>query len=267
MAPPSCATCGSTQPCSDAPVGGWEGASGRAGPNSLCAVCCARLWTGTTRKALNKAPPWPGDKRLGALGRVRPPAWEDALATSQGAWCRMFLHHKSRGTIVAGVHPRSNAALCCAGLMAGKTHAFPNRAPPWPGIKRVSAPGRVRPPAREDALAPSQDAGRQSTLHHKPRGPIVAGVPPRSGAALWCAGLKAGKTRALPNRAPPWPGIKRVSAPGRVRPPAREDALAPYQDAGRRGILHHKPRGTIVAGVHPRSDAALWCAGLKVVKR
>ena len=58
-----------------------------------------------------------------------------------------------------------------------------------------------------------------------------------------------------------WPGDKRVSAPGRVRPPAREDALSPYQDAGRRGTLHHKPRGTVVAGVHPRSDAALCGAG------
>ena len=43
----------------------------------------------------------------------------------------------------------------------------------------------------------------------------------------------------------------------------REGALAPSQDAGRQGILPHKSRGTIVAGVHPRSDAALGCAGFK----
>ena len=43
----------------------------------------------------------------------------------------------------------------------------------------------------------------------------------------------------------------------------REDALAPSQDAKRRGVLPHKSRGTIVAGVPPRSDAALGCAGFK----
>ena len=153
----------------------------------------------------NQSATWPGDKRLGAPGRVRPPAREDALAPSQDAPRQVYLHHKPSGTIVAGVHPRSNAALCCAGLMAGKTHAFPNRAPPWPGIKRVSAPGRVRLPAREDALAPSQDAPRQVYLHHKPRGTIVAGVHPRSGAPLWCTDLMAGKTRETPNRAQPGP--------------------------------------------------------------
>ena len=43
-------------------------------------------------------------------------------------------------------HPRSDAALCCAGLRAGKTNEVPNKARPWPGIKRLGAPGRVRPP-------------------------------------------------------------------------------------------------------------------------
>ena len=171
-----------------------------------------------------------------------------------------------RGLDVADFPPRLNRALCRTGLVPCKKRIVPTKAPPWPGDKRLGAPGRVRPPPWEDALAPTQGAGRQGILSHKPRGSTVAGLPPRSGAALWCAGLKAGKTRAFPNRAPPWPGIKRVSAPGRVRPPAREDALAPYQDAGRRGILHHKPRGTIVAGVPPRSDAALWCTGLIACK-
>ena len=133
----------------------------------------------------------------------------------------------------------------------------------WPGDKRLGAPGRVRPPAREDALGPAQGAVRRGTLHHKPRGTIVAGVPPRSDAALWSAGLMAGKTPETPNRAPPWPGDKRLGAPGRVRPPPWEDALAPYLDAQRQSTLHHKPRGPIGAGVHPRPDAALCCAGFK----
>ena len=91
------------------------------------------------------------------------------------------------------------------GQREGKTQEIQTKAPPWPGIKRVSAPGRVRPPAREDALAPSQGAEGQMYLPHKPRRTIVAGAPPRSNAALGCAGLIAGKTRETPNRAPPWP--------------------------------------------------------------
>ena len=152
-------------------------------------------------------------------GPRRPPAWKDAPLPCQDVHRRMNLHHESRGSTVADVPPRSHAPLWCAGLRAGKTHAFPNRAPPWPGIKRLGAPGRVRPPPWEDALATSRDAGRRGILHHKSRGTIVAGVPPRSDAALCCDGLIAGKTRAFPTSAPPRPGIKRVSAPGRVRPP------------------------------------------------
>ena len=146
---------------------------------------------------------------------------------------RGVLHHKSRGTIVAGVHPRSDAALCCAGFKAGKTRKIPAKAPPWPGIKRLGAPGRVRPPPWEDALTPYQDAERRGILHHKPRDTIVAGVPPRSDATLCCAGLRAGKTRKIPAKAPP---LARNQAPWRAGPrptSPREDALAPSQDAGR----------------------------------
>ena len=55
---------------------------------------------------------------------------------------------------------------------------------------------------RGDAHAPPQDRGRRGALHHSSRGSGVAGVPPRSDAALWCAGLMAGKMRKTPNRGP-----------------------------------------------------------------
>ena len=80
-----------------------------------------------------------------------------------------------------------------------------NQSTPWPGDKRVSAPGRVRHPAREDALAPYHNAHRQKYLPHKPSGTIVVGVHPRSDAALCCAGLLAGKTPETSNRAQPGP--------------------------------------------------------------
>ena len=193
-----------------------------------------------------------------------------------------------------GVLPRgrSDAARRAKALDSGpgctqasgfiKTHpalsgAKPQPARPGPDSSARGAPGRVRPPPWEDALAPPQDAHRQSTLHHKPRGTIVAGVPPRSDSALRCAGLRAGKARETPTQAPPWPEPRALApraasdaASGACAAPwgatvplaPREDALAPSQDAGRRKFLHHKPRGTTVAGVPPRSDAALWVAGL-----
>ena len=180
----------------------------RAGPRPTPLRGLARpsvvrgLRAGKKREITNKAPNWPGIKRVSAPGRVRPPPWEDALATSRDARRWGILHHKSRGTIVAGVPPRSDAALCCARLMAGKKREIPTKAPPWPGIKRLGAPGRVRPPSWEDALLTSQDAWRQGILHHRPRGTIVAGVHPRSDAALCCTELIAGKTRKIPTKAP-----------------------------------------------------------------
>ena len=101
----------------------------------------------------------PARKRAG----LRPTSpREDAFATSQGPQLRGSLHHKSRGSTVVCVHPRSDAALVQQGfqspkrvttrkakwvLQASSRYSLEGTAglgATWPGDKRLGAPGRVR---------------------------------------------------------------------------------------------------------------------------
>ena len=59
--------------------------------------------------------------------------------------------------------------------------------------------------------------------------------------------------------APP-PGVTVPLAP-------RKDAFAPSQGPHLQGSLHHGSRGSVVAGVHPRSDATLMLHGFLSPKR
>ena len=174
---------------------------------------CAVPFDGCKRREIPpKAPPWPGIKRLGAPGRVRPPPWEDALLRSQDAQRQMYLPHKPRSSIVAGVHPRSDAALCCAGLKVARP-AIPRLKPPLGPIRAPLRAGPRPTPLREDALAPSQDAEGQMYLPHKPRGTIVAGVHPEVGrdprVRLFQGPVRTGncrdcaETHPAPNNPPP----------------------------------------------------------------
>ena len=67
--------------------------------------------------------------------------------------------------------------------------------------------------AREDAHETYRDAERQGILLHKSRGTIVAGVPPKSDAALWCAGFRADKKREILNKAPIWADPRALAHP------------------------------------------------------
>ena len=148
------------------------------------------------------ARPWPDPraqarraKDFGACAALWEPRFRlgprgDAHAPPQDRGRRGALHHRSRGSGVAGVPPRSDAPLWCTDLMAGKTRETPNRAQPGPVTSALARRAASDLPLGRTPLHRLKTRIIRCTLPHKPRRTIVAGVPPRPDAALWCAGFK-----------------------------------------------------------------------------
>ena len=172
---------------------------------------------GKTRKLSNKAPPWPGIKRLGAPGRVRPPPGRTPLhrLKTRGVRCSCPINQEVQSSLAS---PRGRTRPSVArGCWLARRASLQSKGPLYPIRTRQRAGPRPaarqaialaiedrKPPAIEDALLPSQEAPRQMYLPQKPRGSTVPGRPPRSDAHLHCAG-RNGRTKGEVTATPPIP--------------------------------------------------------------